>query len=73
MDNALSVLSSRFYAASNQGSIDAKRKLLSDLATNVGAHDGLPQFPLNQVIVKGVVASLLAAGYRSADDYLGEL
>ena len=44
-----------------------------DLATSVAAHVQVPPFPLTAATVRGVAAALLAAGYRSADDYLGEL
>ena len=70
LSEAVGELTDKFYAASNQRSVAAKRRLLQELATNVASHAGRHPFPLVQSTVQGVAATLMKAGYRSAEGYL---
>ncbi len=45
LEAAVGELSAKFYAASNQKSVAAKRRLMLDLATSVAAHANLRPFP----------------------------
>ena len=69
----MALLGSRGYANSSQHSVAARRRLLEDLVQRVALSQKRRPWPLTPEVVKGVAGSLMAADFRSAQNYLSEL